>query len=231
MSDFFDEEDEPNFFQRHRALSAVLGVLVLGGIIIGAKKLGHQEEGPRRSQNVTMVNLPPPPPPPPPKIEPPPPPQTPQEQKMIEQAPIDEPEDKPQDDPPPAPDLSTGLQGDGPPDGFGLSGRGGAGSGFGGSGRRGGSKWGWYAGQVQSKIQEAMRNNRRTRNANLRIEVRIWAEQTGRINRAQLSGSTGDPAIDAALRNEVLSGLQLQEPPPKGMPMPIVLRITARRPN
>ncbi len=230
MSDFFDEEDEPNFFQRHRALSAVLGVVVLGGIVMGAMKLGRHEEGPRRSQNVTMVNLPPPPPPPP-KIEPPPPQETPPEQKMIEQAPIDEPEEKPQDEPPPAPDLSTGLKGDGPPDGFGLSGSGGAGSRFGGNGGRRGSKWGWYAGQVQSRIQEAVRNNRSTRKADMQIMARIWVDPTGRVNRVEVDGKSGDPAADAALRNEVLRGLQLQEPPPKGMPMPINLRIKARRPN
>jgi hypothetical protein len=53
----------------------------------------------------------------------------------------------------------------------------------------------------------------------------------GRIARAELAGSTGDPAVDAAIKNQVLTGLQLQEAPPSGMPLPIVMRITERRPN
>jgi len=47
----------------------------------------------------------------------------------------------------------------------------------------------------------------------------------------ELSGSTGEPALDAALKNQVLNGLQLQEPPPSDMPLPIVMRLTARRPQ
>jgi TonB family protein len=63
------------------------------------------------------------------------------------------------------------------------------------------------------------------------IEVRVWPDATGRITRAKLDRSTGDAALDAAIRDEALSGLQLQQPPPEGMPTPIVLRVSARRPN
>ena len=91
--------------------------------------------------------------------------------------------------------------------------------------------WYAYAGQVQGRIQESLRNNRRTRNANLRVDVRIWPDATGRVTRAALVSSSGDAAVDAAIKNEILTGLQLHEPPPQGMPMPIVLRVTARRPN
>ena len=44
-----------------------------------------------------------------------------------------------------------------------------------------------------------------------------------------MAGSTGDPSLDSAIRDEVLNGLQLQ-PPPLGMPIPITLRLAARRP-
>jgi len=46
-----------------------------------------------------------------------------------------------------------------------------------------------------------------------------------------LTPSTGDAEIDAVIRNDVLGGLTLREPPPKDMPMPIVTRVTAQRPN
>jgi outer membrane biosynthesis protein TonB len=158
---------------------------------------------------------------------------------MVEQTPVNEPEEKPVeapkvDEPPPAP-MGTNVAGNGPPDGFGLSGgngTGGTGLGGSGSGRKvGGSKYGWYAGQVQSKIADAMRQHSRTRNASLSLQVRIWPDSTGRISRAQLVGSSGDPQVDEAIKNEVLTGLQLMEPPPADMPTPIVLRLSARKPN
>jgi hypothetical protein len=102
------------------------------------------------------------------------------------------------------------------------------GRGFGG----GGGKWGWYAGQVQARINDALRSNKRTRTASIpALQVRIWPDGSGRVTRAQLVGSTGDAGIDSALQNEVLGRLQLTEPPPQGMPTPIILKLAARRPN
>ncbi len=65
----------------------------------------------------------------------------------------------------------------------------------------------------------------------MNVTARIWLDATGRITRATLAGSTGDPATDTAIRQEILTGLQLQAPPPDGMPMPIVMRLKATRPN
>ena len=129
--------------------------------------------------------------------------------------------------------MGTNVTGNGPADGFGLGRAGGNGmiGGRSGSGGGGGSRWGWYAGQVQSRIGQALRNHRKTRSAGLSLQVRIWPDSTGRVTRAQLVGSTGDAALDLALKDEVLTGLQLQEPPPAGMPMPILMRLSARRPN
>ena len=92
-------------------------------------------------------------------------------------------------------------------------------------------RWSGYASQAQARIMEELRKNPRTRKSALRIEFRIWPDSTGRITRASLSSSTGDPALDAAIRDEVLTGLQLSQPPPDDMPTPIVMRLTARRPN
>jgi TonB family protein len=84
---------------------------------------------------------------------------------------------------------------------------------------------------VQTRISEELRKNPRTRKANTRIEVRIWVDPaTGRLIRAKLGSSTGEAGLDQAII-ETLQGTQLQQPPPEGMPMPIVLRVTARRPN
>lgn len=151
---------------------------------------------------------------------------------MVEQVQVDDSEAKPDDNPaPPSADLGTSITGGGAPDAFGLSGNRGGGF-LGGTGSRGsGSRWGWYASAVQATVSEALRRNARTRDANFRLEVRVWPDLTGRVTRAQLAGTTGDAALDAAIKAEVLTGLQLKEPPPPGMPLPIVMRLTARRPN
>lgn len=148
---------------------------------------------------------------------------------MIEQAPVDEKEEKPDDKPPEAAPVTTNIAGGGP-DAFGLK-AGNGGNYLGGNGAaRQRSKWGWYAGQVQTTIADSLRRNPHTRNAALSLKVRIWPDITGRVTRAKLAESTNDPKIDAAI-TEALTGLQLKEAPPEGMPTPIVLRITAQRPN
>jgi len=219
----FDDEPEPpaqNFFKRFRIAIVVTGV-VLAGIMVVAKL--SSGGGSSKRDTLTLVSIAPPPPPP---VMTPPPPPPPDEQKIEEpmikeEAPKEE---APKDEPP----LGTGIKGDGAGDSFGLGGGSGTGR-IGGNGDAG--KWSWYAGQVQSRIQQALQRNPKTRAANMSVKVRVWPDVSGRIDRVQLADSTGDPALDSALRNEVLSGLQLQEPPPPGMPSPITLRVTARRPH
>jgi TonB family protein len=151
---------------------------------------------------------------------------------MIAQEPVNEPEQKPEDQKPPEePPVGTNIQGNGGPDAFGLSGKGGNGFSQGGSGPKK-QGWGWYAGQVQTRIAELLRNNRKTRAARFeQLEVRIWLDATGRIQRASLVGSTGNASLDEAIKTEVLPGAQLSEPPPAGMPLSIKLRMKGIRPN
>lgn len=154
---------------------------------------------------------------------------------MIEQEPVAEDEPPPEDAPPEAPpseDLGTGITGGNGPD-MGLGSGGGGGNRIGGSGRRGGgSKYGWYAAKVQSSIAEALRRNPSTRKATFSgLQVRIWPDSNGRITRVQLVGTSGNPAVDQAIRSDALTGLQLSEGPPADMPTPIVLRIKALKPG
>jgi len=81
------------------------------------------------------------------------------------------------------------------------------------------------------RIADALRSNATTKTASISsLQVRIWPDASGRITRASLAGSTGNATVDAAIENQVLVGLRLQEPPPAGMKLPIVLRLSARRP-
>jgi TonB family protein len=201
-----------------------LVVLIVLGLILGQIATGNHAPVSKMPE-VVMVKplLPPTPPPPPPKVEPP------KEvvQKMIEQAPMDKPEDKPDDPKDVAPALTTSLTGPGS-DGFGVAaghtGTGGTG------GQTRGSQFGWYAGEVQRTIQEALSHNPVASHAQFVQKVRVWADASGRLIRMKIAGSTGDPSVDRAIE-ETLTGLQLPEPPPSDMPMPIVMRLTARRPG
>jgi len=240
--DFDGDNEERTFVQRHRvAIGFVAGVAALAvAAAIGMKILGGHS-APSNVSRITMVKLLPPPPTPPPT---PPPEVKPQPtvQQMVEQKQMMEPETKPEkpeakrDEPPKAHDKAPGplglnAKGEGAGDAFGLVGKPGGNGFFGDGGGGGGTRWGWYAGEVQARVEDALQRNPRTRSAAGRLQVRIWPDTTGRIARAELTGSTGDPGVDAAIKNQVLTGLQLQEPPPSGMPLPIVMRITERRPN
>jgi outer membrane biosynthesis protein TonB len=219
---------------RYRAVLAVIAVLFAGAgyLFFG----GNDMPPPRQVREITIVNITPPPPPPPlPQQQP--------EQKMVEQPKMAQPEikedkpvEKPKDEPakdakndePPGP-LALDAKAVGPGDLFNLAGKPG-GNPYGGGGG-GGSRFGWYASLVQTQIRNALDANSRTRKAVLQVQIRLWADGTGRVTRVQLVSSTGDAELDTIIRDQVLAGLTLREPPPKDMPMPINTRVTERRPS
>ena len=218
-----DEYEEGSFLRRNR-LGVIIALIFLAVCALVVFTMLHAAGNPsRRASDLVMIRLPPPPP------QTPPPPTPEQKMRDEHEEKINVPEEKPKDipeKPPDEPPIGTNIKGDGRGDSFGLSGS--AGNGFGGGG---GSRFDWYAGQVQRRIADALRNNSKTREASLSVKVRVWADATGRISRAELVGSTGDPALDQTLRDQVLTGLQVSEGPPDGMPMPVLLRLTARRPQ
>ncbi|MCB1235820.1 MAG: TonB C-terminal domain-containing protein [Verrucomicrobiae bacterium] len=242
MSGFLEDEDDETFFERHGAKVVALAVLLLAAAGTTWWVTRGPSEKKKKPAAVSMVNImppmpppPPPPPPTPPKDEPEPEPVE-QEEAFVPETAPDMAEPEPEAAPDPAPEaLGTNIQGDGPPDGFGLRAGGGngtlGGKRIGGTGGRKGSKFGWYAARVQNSVAGALRANKRTRTASMSIEVKIWADDIGRVTRAQLVSSTGDSGLDRVLRDEVLANVRLSEPPPDDMPMPINLRITARRSN
>lgn len=224
-----NDGEDSGFFRRYGLTLGIVSVFAGGGVFAATQTFSGHGTPSRPPPPVTIVKLLTPPPPPPP---PPPMPQL-QEPKMMEQVQVDDDEEKPQDDPPASNDapIGTNITGNGPPDGFGLGANRGANL-LGAPGpKKNSSRWGWYAAQVQSTIGEALRRNDVTQRANFRVEVRIWPDVSGRVTRATLGGTTGDAALDAALIKDVLTGMQLREPPPEGMPSPIVLRLTAQRPG
>jgi periplasmic protein TonB len=229
--DFTEDEKEKGFLKRNGLIIGIVAVVVIFGGAAGILlKMYGKVPPPHKPEEIVIHLQPPPPlppPPPPPSLPPPP-----QQPKLVEQPPIKPDEPKPKDEPktpdkppgPPAPAAS------GPPSDFGLGGAGGGGGT--GDGGGGGSKYGWYAAEVIVAIKARIEANDKTSKANFHgLKTRIWADKNGRIIKATVSGTTGDPVVDEALKNEVLVGLQLQEPPPDDMPMPIVLRVSEQRAN
>lgn len=227
----FEAEDDDGFFAKHRVKLIVGGVVAVAVGVYFLPKPAPSAP-PRKPEKIVMVQVPPAPAriqPPPPKVEPP-------KEKMEketrpQEAPKAEPKPQPKADPPPAA-LATGIKGDGPGSGLASSGSGlGGGTGIGGGsgiGGNGGSKFGRYAGQVQKNVAAALSANPKTKTASINsLDVRIWPDASGRITRATLAKSTGNSDVDEAIERQVLNGLQLDEPPPAGMKLPIVLRINA----
>jgi outer membrane biosynthesis protein TonB len=143
---------------------------------------------------------------------------------------VDETATKPEDSAPaPADPNGTAMKGPGS-DNFGLSSRVGKDFlGVNGTAKKSYGRWDWYAAKVQRNLREAMQGHRKTRSANFVVEMQIWPDSSGRIEKVKLLRSTGDATLDAALRTEVFPGLQLEEPPPAGMKLPINLRLSAKR--
>jgi protein TonB len=224
-----DETAEPVRSPVLRWIGIAGGAILLAGGVVVVRTLNSGGSAPPRMQEVTMVKIVLPPAPPPPPPPPPPPEQRVAEEKMIEQTPVEQAEAKPEAKPEPSAGVGTSIKGDGAADGFGLSANGGNGGGAGSGNRSSGSRWGWYAAEVQTAIAAALRRDPLSRAADFRVRIRIWTTPEGRIERAVLSDSTGNPALDEALQTRVLNGLRLPEAPPTGMPMPIVLRLTAHR--
>lgn len=233
-----DDEDKQGFLRRN-APGIAAGVVAVAVLGVAAVMVAGGDSQPTRKvpepQIVQILTPPPPPPPPPP--EPPPPEEQVEEQpeiaepEMKEEAPKDEPEEAEPEAPAPGP-LGLDQEGTGPGDSFGLAGRPGGGGLLGsGSGGGGGSRFGWYAAKVQTAIEAALRDNRKTRKASIAgLRVQLWLDATGNVTRVRLAASTGDAEVDRVIENEILRGRHF-EPPPSDMPQPIVMRIKALRPG
>lgn len=219
----YDDSDAPEgSFLKRNWLALIVGVAVLGGGTTAAIALSSKGgAGSRKAENISMVMITPPPP----VVLSPPPPPPQQEEEMLKAE-----EDKPEETPPDDNAPTTNNVSNGPDAGWGLK--------AGGKGGKGQqiryvspmSVWTKYANGAATRIADAMRRHNKLKHSSLSITARVWIDSTGRITRAETQ-STGDAAVDAALRSDVLQGMQLSGPPPEGMKMPVNLKLSARRPG
>lgn len=166
----------------------------------------------------TQVVLPPPPPPPPPEPKPV---EQPPEPKMAE--PIDQPVDTPpppdqaNSDPTPGDNALTAREGAGPSS-YGLAAGDGSGTRIGGKpGGAGGNAFAAYANIALAGIRQATQGDRELSRGRYTVKLAVTVGADGRISNVQLIDG-GDDRRNARLR-ELLTGLQLAQRPPAGLPV------------
>ena len=237
---------------RANGVSLCVGLVLLVLAAFGVRWIAMSRQAqpaPRKVMQFTAVRIQPQPTPP---KSTPPPPQPVTQPKEVEETKTTRVELKATDIPPPdAPRpsaaepgggrLSLAAEGEGPGDAFNLEGRpggrgllsgGGLGDGTGdgvGGGDSAAARFGWYYVLIKDVIEDAFRKQKLISGASVRVELRVWADPSGRISRVQLIRSTGDSRLDEAIQSVV--GLRLRDPLPRDIPMPMVARLTARRPG
>lgn len=220
-------------------VARVLGsttLLVIGGIVVlallawGVTILiaGGSKSTKPRAQVIAVLRQQPPPPPPKPEEKPP--------EIKKEEVKIPEPEPTPEpkaaDEPPPAQNLGVDADGSGAGDSFGLEGRKGGRDittiGETGNGTGGRAKFAFFTNMVQAHLQEELSRNKKLRSADYKAIVRIWFTASGKVDRAELVGSTGNPEVDSTLTTALAEISPLSSAPPSDMPQPMKLRLTSR---
>ncbi len=91
-----------------------------------------------------------------------------------------------------------------------------------------GGRWTSYASELNSRFKALFDGDSQLAGRDLDMTIELWIGPEGRIARAQLVGSSGDPAVDTRLRNKVLAQFTLP-PPSKDMPMPVKVRVAGKR--
>lgn len=187
----------------------------------------------RRIRMVTVVK-----PPPPPKIkEKPPEPEIEKKEEIIEPEPEEtppEPMDEAQDDaPPPGEDLGLDADGTAGADGFGLRAKKGGRALIGGASSDASMmrRYAWYTRIIQEELRKRMNRHMEENggipDGDLKVLVRIKLDDLGKVVDYDLARPSGNRRMDDA----VLSALKLSaisEPPPRGMPRVVKLKISAK---
>jgi periplasmic protein TonB len=228
---WLDETLAPDTRKRgHWVVRVALAAGLLGFIaIVAFAALALMSDSKPAKRQIVQISLLRPPPPAPP---PPPPEQKPPEPQVKEEVKLEQPEPDPAqpDAPPPGEQLGLDANGSGEGDGFGLAAKKGGRdiTTIGGEGGSNHGQFAGFAGMVQAHLQEQFQKNNKLRSANYRVVLRVWFGHDGRIERYELTDSTGNPEIDKNLRLALDGMPRLRQPPPESMPQPLKLRLTSR---
>ncbi|CAB3647231.1 energy transducer TonB family protein [Achromobacter pestifer] len=221
-----------------RVVKPVVAVLIVGVLGYFAWQWISDMSGVQRKppEMTAIIPLPPPPPPPPEPEKPPEPEEPPPEEKMVEPEPEPTPaeEPKPAEDAPPTPadsaadpmEMNADAQAGSDAFNIGAGTRGGM-AGSGGGGRLGNATYGQYLGYA---LQKTLREAESTRNLVYRLSVDLWINREGQVTRAEITRSSGDPAIDDQVL-AVLRSTAFDQRPTSTTTMPAKVALTSRRPS
>jgi periplasmic protein TonB len=200
-----------NALRPHFLLAGAV-VLLLAGGVYGIVNLVLSPPSPRMKQVIHEISLLPPPPP---QIEQPPP-------EVKEEVMIPEPQPVSQEDAIPPGDLGLDADGNGS-DGFQLRARKGA------RGLLEGGAFSAFANHIQESVYKILTANKKVRDANYVVTVRLWLGQDGRIERYELANSTGNAEVDSSIKVALAQIGSLGNEMPPGLPQPVKLQIVSRQ--
>lgn len=203
-------------------IALVGGVALTGFVIWSLFSAQIVTERPNENKTTQVILPPPPPPPPPPpqekEIAPPEPTIAPPLDKPVEAPTPPTPDAPSQSDPAPGDNALTAREGAGPSN-YGLAAGDGGGTRIGGrpGGGGGGSAFAAYGQMAVGDIRRAAQADRELNRGRYRIEeIEIAVDAEGRISRVRVLRG-GDERRNARIA-QLLTGLQLSQRPPAGMP-------------
>lgn len=202
----------PKFWLR-RLLSGAL-ILLCIGVLYAIVHNFLSTPAPPMKQMVQQISLLPPPPPP---IEQPP------QPEIKEEVNIPEPQPLAQDDAPPPGDLGVDADGNGS-DGFQLRARKGGRDLLG-----AGGPFSWYTSRIEDSIKKVLSANKKTRQVNYVLLIKLWFKQDGSVERFELADSTGDADVDRSIQLALAKIEPLGSELPADLKQPVRLRITSRQ--
>jgi protein TonB len=85
-----------------------------------------------------------------------------------------------------------------------------------------------YAQAATKALNEHLLREKALRQSDFRLSVNLWLQADGRLQRAELLGSTGDPQLDSALRDALQRFPGASAPLPDRMTQPLRLRVSNR---
>jgi len=234
-----DEDDTPESGTRRfqkLALWFFIAAATVAVVVLVVRFVSAPASKKLSVQQIALIKQPPPPPPPPPPKQPEKPPEPP---KIKEEVKVDPPKDEPKPQEPKAADekpasdkpLAVDADGSAGADGFGLAAnRGGRdllsiGNGAGSGGTGGGGAY--YSGLLQREFFDALLRNRKLLKDEFRVVVRVWIGDDGRVQKADIVNSSGNPQFDDQIQLTLLEMNPLKDVPPKSM-RPIQLRLSNR---
>lgn len=85
-----------------------------------------------------------------------------------------------------------------------------------------------YASAATRALNDFLARERQLQQQDWRVPVHLWLQADGRVQRAELAGSTGDREVDEALRAALARFPGTGAPLPERMPQPVRLQVSNR---